>query len=69
MKSLSKPLAPQTDERLARAQAAYRDYYLQCFWSMPKDYVVTEENLSVVIEGLKLDGGHKGWTLAHELCR
>jgi len=36
---------------------------------MPKDFIVTEENLPSIIEGLKSDGGHKGWKLAHELCR
>lgn len=56
------------EERLRRAQEAYREYRLQCFWYMPKDFVVTEENLPLLIEGLKLEGGHKGWKLAHELC-
>jgi hypothetical protein len=36
---------------------------------MPKDLVVTEENFPLILEGLKLDGGHKGWKLAHALCR
>ena len=57
------------EERLRRAQEAYGDYYTQCFWFMPKDLVITEVNLPLVIEGLKLDGGHKGWRLAHLLCR
>jgi len=57
------------EERLRRAQRAYREYRLQCFWFMPKDLIVIEENLPLIIEGLKLDGGHKGWKLAHELCR
>jgi hypothetical protein len=55
-------------ERLRRAQEAYREYRLQCFWFMPKDLVVTEENLPAIVEELKLNGGHKGWKLAHELC-
>jgi hypothetical protein len=57
------------EEKLRRAQEAYREFYLQCFWSMPKDLVVTELNLPLIIEGLKLEGGHKGWRLAHSLCR
>ena len=57
------------EERLRRAQEAYKDFYLQCFWSMPEDLVITDETLPLVIDGLKLDGGHKGWRLAHSLCR
>jgi hypothetical protein len=61
--------APLTDEaRLILAQRAFADYYLLCFWSMPEDFVVTTENLGLVIEGLRLSGGHRGWRLARALC-
>ena len=56
-------------ERLRRAQEAYREYRLQCFWFMDKNLIVTEDNFPLVIDGLKLDGGQKGWKLASELCR
>jgi len=70
MNSTTAPSPAQTlEERLRRAQEAYREYRIQCFWFMPKDFIVTEENLPSIIEGLKSDGGHKGWKLAHELCR
>jgi len=36
---------------------------------MDKNLIVTEKNLPLIIEGLKLHGGHKGWKLAHEICR
>jgi len=58
-----------TEERLRRAQEAYREYRTRCFWFMDKNLIVTEENFPLIIEGLKLDGGHKGWKLAHTLCR
>ena len=48
------------EERLSRAQAAYREYRIRCFWFMDQDLVLTEENLPSVIEGLKLHGGHRG---------
>ncbi len=57
------------EERLSRAQAAYWEYRTQCFWFMREDLIVTEQNFPLVIEGLKLHGGHKGWNLAHGLCR
>ena len=56
------------EERLLKAQEAYHSYRTQCFWFMRKDFVVTSENISLVIEGLKLHGGHRGWKLAHALC-
>ena len=61
MKSIELPTTPLTDEeRLRFAQEAYGEYRTRCFWFMPKDLVVTEENFPLIIEGLKLDGGHKG---------
>jgi hypothetical protein len=70
MSTSTPPPAPLTmEEKLRRAQEAYRDFYLQCFWFMRKDLIVTEKNLPLIIEGLKLEGGHKGWRLAHQLCR
>jgi len=35
---------------------------------MPKDLSITEENLPSIVEELKLNGGHRGWKLAYELC-
>jgi hypothetical protein len=57
-----------TEEKLRRAQEAYREFRAQCFWFMRKDLIVTERNLPLVIEGLRLHGGHKGWNLAATLC-
>ena len=58
-----------SEERLRRAQEAYREYYSRCFWHMKKDLVISEANLPAIIEDLKLYGGRKGWLLAHDLCR
>lgn len=63
------PNTPTKDQRLELAQNAFRDYSTQCFWFMDEKMIVTEETLPQIIEGLKLHGGHKGWKLAHELCR
>jgi len=56
------------EEKLRRAQDAYREYRPQCFWSMRKDLTVTEANLPLIVEGLRRHGGHKGWNLAATLC-
>jgi hypothetical protein len=61
MSAVISPTSTMTmEERLSRAQEVYREYRIQCFWFMPKDFIVTEESLPLIIEGLKLDGGHKG---------
>jgi hypothetical protein len=62
------PVKLSREERLRFAQEAYRDYRTECFWSMPREFIVTNENLPLVIEGLKLSGGHRGWRLAQRLC-
>jgi hypothetical protein len=69
MKTVPPPAPLSANERIRLAQQAFEQYRTRCFWSMPKNFVVTEENLPSIIEGLKLDGGHKGWKLAHALCR
>jgi hypothetical protein len=70
MPAATSPTSTMTmEERLRRAQAAYREYSCRCFWFMDENLIVTEKNLPLIIEWLKLHGGHKGWKLAHELCR
>jgi hypothetical protein len=56
------------EEKLRRAQEAYNEYRPRCFWFMRKDLIVTETTLPLIIEGLQLHGGHKGWNLAATLC-
>lgn len=70
MKTLELPTTRLSDEeRLRLAQEAYREYRIQCFWFMKDNLIVTDDNFPLIIEGLKLHGGHKGWKLAHALCR
>jgi hypothetical protein len=70
MKMIEVPKTPLTDEeRLRLAQAAYQEYLGRCFWFMREDLIITKSNLPLIIEGLKLHGGHRGWKLAHALCR
>jgi hypothetical protein len=57
-----------SEERLRLAQEAFHFYRTRCFWFMRRDFIVTEETIALVIEGLKLSGGHRGWKLAQVLC-
>jgi hypothetical protein len=57
------------EERLRVAQEAYGRFGTRCFWFMKRDLKITQDDLPLIIEGLKLHGGHEGWKLAHALCR
>jgi hypothetical protein len=63
------PASISEEERLRLAQEAFRRYRIRCFWFMRDDLTVTRAELPLVIEGLKLHGGHEGWHLAQVLCR
>lgn len=64
------PSGPVTDaERLDFANRLYREYYARCFWHCPRDLIVTEDMLPMVIAGLRMHGGREGFVLAGKLRR
>lgn len=56
-------------ERLALAREALATYRTRCFWSLAPGFVVTEETLPLVIEGLRRHGDRAAFQLAARLCR
>lgn len=54
---------------LRRAQKIFKEYYAQCFWHFDPDHRVSRDNLDLLIEGLRLNGGRAGYILADELCQ
>lgn len=61
-------LTPLTlEERLELANQLYREYHTRCFWHCPRDLVITEELITVVVKGLRKYGGRKGFILAGKL--
>ncbi len=40
---------------------------MQCFWSWPADPEITEATIPLIIEGLRLHGGHRGYRIAAQL--
>jgi len=61
-------VAPRTpEERLALANRLYQEYYGRCFWHCPRDLVITEDLLPLVVNGLRKHGGRRGFILAAEL--
>jgi hypothetical protein len=66
------PTAPaqlSREGRLALANRLYREFYTRCFWHRPRDLVVTEDLIPLVIKGLRQHGGRRGFVLAEELRR
>lgn len=65
-------LAPETARemvRLREARRAFKRYHSRCFWSSPKDYVVTTADLPWVARQLMTHGGREGWRIGAVLCR
>jgi hypothetical protein len=54
-------------ERLELANQLYREYHTRCFWHCPRDLVITEELIPMVVKGLRLHGGRKGFILSAKL--
>ncbi len=54
--------------RVREARRAFRRFYAQCFWYMPKDMTVTLADLPAIARGLRQHGGREGFLLAAKLC-
>ena len=55
--------------RLELARLAFKEFYIQCFWSWQEDPEITEETIPLIVRALRIHGGAKGYDLAAELCR
>ena len=55
--------------RLELARRAFREFYVQCFWSWQEDPEITEETIPLIVRALRIHGGAKGYYVAAELCR
>ena len=55
--------------KLALAQQAFKKYKAACFWSLRDDLVVTEQNLYLIVEGLRRHGDREAFRIADKLCR
>jgi hypothetical protein len=61
-------LAPlDRKERLELANRLYREYHTRCFWHCPRDLVITEDLIPLVVKGLREHGGRRGFILAGRL--
>ena len=56
-------------QRLELARKAFKEFNAQCFWSWNPTAEITDDTIPLIVRGLRLHGGHKGYQIAAELCR
>jgi hypothetical protein len=57
-------------ELVAMAEAAVREFEVECFWFWHPDAAIrTVEDIQVVIKELRRNGGRRAWNVAQELQR
>lgn len=59
----------QRQRRLELARQAFKEFYIQCFWSWQENPEITEATIPLIVRALRIHGGAKGYELAAELCR
>jgi hypothetical protein len=52
---------------LELANRLYREYHTRCFWHCPRDLVITEDLIPLVVKGLRKHGGRRGFVLSARL--
>jgi hypothetical protein len=55
------------DSRLELAKSLFRKYYSQCFWHYRPDLSITEAQIPLVVQGLRMNGGREGLLAAARL--
>ena len=63
------PPATVPAEKLALAQAAFREFHARCFWFMRPEAEIMAEEGPCICERLRADGGRRGFFIAAEICR
>ena len=57
------------ERRLVLARQAFHDFRAQCFWFWKDNPEISEKTIPLIVEDLRLHGGHRGYRVAAELCR
>jgi len=55
------------EDRLELANRMYREFHARCFWHCPRDLVITEDLIPMVVKGFRLHGGRQGSMLSGQL--
>ena len=67
MTALPRDTALTPQQRLELANRLFREYHTLCFWHCPRDLVITEELIPLVVKGLRNHGGRRGFILSGKL--
>ena len=57
----------QTLEVLKEVQKIFSEMHTRCFWYMRSDVKLTVEHIPIILGGLRLHGGHKGYQRARDI--
>ena len=55
--------------RVREARRAFRDFHTRCFWSSPRDLVITAADVPWVAEQLMRTGNRRAYLRGANLCR
>jgi len=55
--------------RVREARRAFKTFRAQCFWHLRDDFDITLDDVPAIADGLRRNGGRKGFLLAAKLCR
>ena len=58
---------PEKATALDVAQRLFKENYINCFWHLKPDLIVTAEMLPAIVKGLRTYGGRNGALAAEEL--
>jgi hypothetical protein len=59
--------ARSPEERLEIANWIFREFHTRCFWHCPRDLIITEDLIPLVVNGLRKHGGRRGFILSGQL--
>lgn len=54
--------------RVREARRAFKIFHAQCFWYLRQDLDITLKDVPKIAEGLRQNGGRRGFLLAAKLC-
>jgi hypothetical protein len=54
-------------QRIELANRLFQEYHARCFWHSPRDLVITEDLIPLVVQGLRKHGGRRGFILSGRL--
>jgi len=56
-------------QRVKRAQQLFEEFREQCFWHLNPKLKIRAAQIDLVVDGLRMYGGHRGYVLAEQLCQ